>query len=306
MALDPYLNTVKLGAITLPPPGMSGHAWLSVSPKIKVDEKKASGKNGSRLTLQGDDNYEVSVTCQINDARPAAVKLIASTVLELVRAMRVGPVQVVHVNAEACDVGSVQLLEIPGGIKPSGGKLTIELKGKGWSAASATTTGCQLFLLIGSTDKSTSGEVTKWETFLTAQGYYTGAIDGVFATAVDTATRAFQTAQAILVDGIVGPQTFGAAAALGYTKPAPKTCGSVTKTPTKAESDAWYGAQADKAASDAWYAEEARKATRNAARAATLAEFEKQGVAPNERGEGLPDDWDYDPYAKAFDEGGAP
>lgn len=310
MALDPYLNTVVIGPITLPPPGLSGHAWLKVSPGMKVDEKSSTGKDGNRITLQGRDNAEVSLMCQINDSRPAAMRLLAGTVNELLDLMEKGPAAVSHINAEATKIGSVQLLKLADGIVPSGGKLTITLTGKGWSADSAKTKSCQLYLLKGSTDKSTSGEVTKWQTFLTAQGYYTGPINGLFGTADDTATRAFQTATGAQVDGIVGPETFGKAAALGYTLPTPKTCGSVTKTPTKAESDAWYGAQADKAAakaaSDAWYADQADKAARNAARAAAIEEMQRNGVAPNERGEGLPEDYNWDPYADAYNEGGAP
>ena len=302
MALDPYIDSVVLGPIVLPPPGMSGHAWMDASPSVKVDEKKATGKNGARMTLQGEENADVTIRCQLNGNGSAFLLAAASVIRELKKAMLAGPLQVTHIQAEACDIGSVQITEIPGGLKPSGGKVTFELKGKGWSASSTQTKGCQLFLLIGSTDKSTSGEVTKWETFLTAQGYYAGPIDGAFGSAVDTATRAFQTAKAILVDGIVGPQTFGEAAKLGYVIPAPKTCGSATKTPKKAEENTEpFGPSADE-----FYAEQAAKNAAKEARAAALAEWEKNGTVPNERGEGLDSDSSYDPYAKAMNEGGAP
>lgn len=309
MALDPYLNTVKIGPVTMPPQGLSGHAWISITTKVKVDEKKSSGKDGSRLTLQGEDTAECVIDCTINDSRPATMRVLAGVLGELNKLKRVGPQQVSHVNAEAQGVGSMQITEIPDGIKPNGGKITIQIKGKGWSADSATTQGCQLFLLYGSTDKSTSGEVTKWQTFLNSNYDNVDpsllvpiAVDGIFGTETKNATLEFQTSQAILVDGIVGPQTFGAAAKFGYVIPAPKTCGSVTKTPKKAaETTEEFGPSADE-----FYAEQARKDAAKAARAAALEEWAKNGTPPNERGEGLPDDFNYDPYAEAMNEGGAP
>jgi peptidoglycan hydrolase-like protein with peptidoglycan-binding domain len=241
MAFDAYVDSVVLGPVVLPPTGTRGVAWMKASPKVKLDKKEAQGKNGERITLQGVASADVEITCRIvpvggtQAARRAARQAAVDVVREIVRMMREGPQQVAHLQADACDVGSVQLEEIPNGIEWDGGSWRFTLKGLGFSAAAATGQTCQLLLLRGSTDATTAGEVSKWQKFLIDEGYTSDPIDGVFGADTKSATMAFQTAEAILVDGIVGPQTFGAAAKHGYTPPAPKACGSATKTPTKAD-----------------------------------------------------------------------
>lgn len=300
--MDLYIDSVVMGSITLPPPGTRGVASCSVVPKMKVDEKAAAGKNGSRVTLQGVDNADVEIACRVDAklGRPADYRatrqLVVDAMRELVRAMANGPLQLSHVAAEAADVDSVQIKELPGGLTLEKGAWVLKVKGIGWSSAAQAGKGCQLLLLKGSTDKTTSGEVSKWQTFLAAQGYYSGAVDGAFSAAVDTATRAFQTATSAKVDGIVGPETFGKAAALGYTIPAPKACGSATKTPTKADPADPKDQVGPPTAADLAKME----------RAAAMDEWAKSGTPPNERGEGLPSDFTSDPWAYIFDKGGAP
>lgn len=58
-------------------------------------------------------------------------------------------------------------------------------------------------------------DVQRWQQFLEDQGFSPGAIDGVFGPKTAEATRAFQAAHGLKVDGVVGPQTFGKAASLG-------------------------------------------------------------------------------------------
>lgn len=56
-----------------------------------------------------------------------------------------------------------------------------------------------------------SGEaVTQLQSFLKVRGYRVGPVDGTFSPATEAAVRAFQTRQALVVDGVVGPATRGA------------------------------------------------------------------------------------------------
>ena len=57
---------------------------------------------------------------------------------------------------------------------------------------------------------STGTEVRQIQTALKRQGYYNGAIDGVFGSATQTAVRKFQAAKGLAVDGICGTSTLSA------------------------------------------------------------------------------------------------
>jgi peptidoglycan hydrolase-like protein with peptidoglycan-binding domain len=59
---------------------------------------------------------------------------------------------------------------------------------------------------------STGQAVRDWQTMLVAAGN-TVAIDGQFGAGTDSATRQFQKAHGLVVDGVVGPATWGAGAA---------------------------------------------------------------------------------------------
>ena len=59
-------------------------------------------------------------------------------------------------------------------------------------------------------------EVQALQQRLAALGYYNGAIDGDFGRVTDTAVKAFQRANGLYVDGVVGPLT---RQALGYSAP---------------------------------------------------------------------------------------
>lgn len=63
--------------------------------------------------------------------------------------------------------------------------------------------------------------VTELQTQLKARGFDPGAIDGVFGSMTESAVRAFQAARGLAVDGIVGPQTWGALAAAPPAPAAP-------------------------------------------------------------------------------------
>ncbi len=53
-------------------------------------------------------------------------------------------------------------------------------------------------------------EVTKVQTALKNQGYYTGSIDGIFGSGTKSAVTKFQRAKGLTADGIAGPKTLSA------------------------------------------------------------------------------------------------
>ncbi|MEW6708114.1 MAG: M15 family metallopeptidase [Pseudomonadota bacterium] len=62
---------------------------------------------------------------------------------------------------------------------------------------------------------STGPVVTQWQTFLRGQGFVVDAT-GLFDEHTEQATRAFQKEHRLAVDGVVGNQSFGKAAMLGF------------------------------------------------------------------------------------------
>jgi len=73
----------------------------------------------------------------------------------------------------------------------------------------------------------TGSDVVVLQTKLTQAGYECGPFDGIFGGATDTAVRAFQQAQGLVADGIVGAKTW---AALDAATPLPPPDPSVTDT----------------------------------------------------------------------------
>jgi hypothetical protein len=63
---------------------------------------------------------------------------------------------------------------------------------------------------------STGSEVQAWQAFLIDQKFLKGTPSSTFDTATEKATRAFQTAQKLTADGIVGNETRARALALGF------------------------------------------------------------------------------------------
>ena len=61
---------------------------------------------------------------------------------------------------------------------------------------------------------SKGNDVTNWQKFLQGQGYYNGTIDGDYGSVTEAATKAYQQANGLVVDGIVGDKTWGKA---GYS-----------------------------------------------------------------------------------------
>ena len=58
-------------------------------------------------------------------------------------------------------------------------------------------------------DKSMAGtDVAVVQAILTARGYYTGPLDGIFGDALDAAVRKFQSGHDLDPDGVCGPMTW--------------------------------------------------------------------------------------------------
>src|SRR5256885_17042522 len=63
---------------------------------------------------------------------------------------------------------------------------------------------------------SEGDDVRRWQRFLIGQEFMTSGADGVFGPATEQATKAFQGAARIGLDGFVGPMTFAAAIQRGF------------------------------------------------------------------------------------------
>lgn len=63
---------------------------------------------------------------------------------------------------------------------------------------------------------SRGDDVARWQLFLLGQSLLIGVVDGIFGPQTERATKAFQRAQGLTADGIVGPATIGAALTLGF------------------------------------------------------------------------------------------
>jgi lysozyme family protein len=76
-------------------------------------------------------------------------------------------------------------------------------------------------------------DVKAWQRFLRARGIDTGPIDGIYGPLTSAGTAAFQRKHRLVIDGIVGPETYGKAMALGYKGPAPKSKPRRKRSPRK-------------------------------------------------------------------------
>ena len=59
-------------------------------------------------------------------------------------------------------------------------------------------------------------EVVRWQNFLIGKGLLRGKADGVFGPVTASATRAFQRANGLTADGVVGPQSYATALQAGF------------------------------------------------------------------------------------------
>lgn len=204
-----------------------GRVDVDVTPSVKVDSKKASGKDGSSDSVERTNDPPVKITWTFDSRRWAEAEPIITSLIPDGE-----PRDLIHPKARLGNVKSV-LIESGGVPDHDGGIYTVSWSGKGWNAPAneLTTT---LILRRG----STGPEVTRWQTFLEEQSFGESEgfspVDGIFGELTENGTKGFQEREEITVDGIVGPETFGAASAYGYEPPPPTATAGGVVTPESA------------------------------------------------------------------------
>lgn len=221
-------DVVQLGDLTLPPNPRYGVASLELTRSIKDDDKGGAGRPAAKQTT-------IEIAAAEGTLSLRFAERIWPQVEPIVRALQpgAGPYSVMHPNADLYGVAS---LKITGIEKPLTwdayriGSFSLRVKEVPLAPNAAST----LLLKVPKTDasvaKETDGkgprEVSRWQEFLATRpasiaSLNTDGVCGRFTAATAAATRAFQTAEGALVDGIVGPETFGKAAKYGYAPPPP-------------------------------------------------------------------------------------
>lgn len=257
-----FWNVAQIGDFFLPPTEDGGSVKVKVRPSIKLDDKKKPGKDKSNPTVERIENKKVEIEFTWKE-----------TIWELVEPIIRGldpdgkPRDVIHPATAVYNIGSI-LIEQASEIEHDAGKMSITYSGQEWKPDSGG--GQQVYLMVG----STGPEVTRWQTFLTEQKFGEAEgfspIDGIFQGLTRDGTKGFQTRENIRVDGIVGPETFGAASKYGYVPPPPIKGGQGVKTPESSEAAPTTGSpeeeqqDADQQAADEAAAADAEASDREA------------------------------------------
>ncbi len=208
LSLRDKWDRCNLGPHVLPPDMRWGTVEVEVVPEVEEDDKKAKGKNGGKPTLNGEKRAKVTITLtgsirhMLDRTEPIAGDIWPPA----------GPLEILHPNAALHGVFAVTVQSVSGFKLRRDGTFTYTWNCKSWKADTGK---CGPFLLM---QGSSGAEVKRWQEFLQV------VADGVFGSGTKTATEEFQAERGIKVDGIVGPQTFGEAAKLGYAPPAPQPC----------------------------------------------------------------------------------
>ena len=218
-----FWDIAIVGQFALPAVEGRGGCKVKVKPSIKLDDKKKPGKDKSNPTVERVENKKVEIEVWWNEE-------IWEEMEPAIRGLDPDgtPRDILHPATAVYNIGSI-LIEQASEITHEKGIMSITYSGQEWKPDASQ--GQQVYLLIG----STGPEVTRWQTFLTEQHFGEAEgfspIDGIFQVLTRDGTKAFQTRENIRVDGIVGPETFGAASKYGYVPPPPIKGGSGVKTP---------------------------------------------------------------------------
>lgn len=222
-------DVVQLGDLTLPPNPRYGVASLELTRSIKDDDKGGAGRPAAKQTTIEIAAAEGTLTLRFAER-------IWPLVEPIVRALQpgTGPYPVNHPNADLYKVASLKITGIEKALSWDAyriGSFSLRVKEVPLAPNASST----LLLKQRKTDatvaKETDGkgprEVSRWQEFLVSRGPAIGdllkpeGVDGIFGPHTAASTRAFQAAEGALVDGIVGPETFGEAAKYGYAPPPP-------------------------------------------------------------------------------------
>ena len=221
-------DVVQLGDLTIPPNPRRGTASLVLTRKIKEDDKGGAGRPAAKQTTVAIDPAEGTLSVSF-------VESLWPQMEPIVRALQpgTGPFTVGHPNADLYGVASLKITGIEKPLTWDANRIgSFSLKVK--EVPLAATSAGHLLLKVPKTDATVSAEtsglgpreVSRWQEFIAARpaaiaSLNTDGVCGRFTAATAAATRAFQTAEGALVDGIVGPETFGKAAKYGYKPPPP-------------------------------------------------------------------------------------
>jgi peptidoglycan hydrolase-like protein with peptidoglycan-binding domain len=238
-SLPGFWDTAVLGEFVLPPVAQRGSCDVRVTPSIKKDDKKKPGKDKANVSVERVEPAKIEVVFRFNEEIWAQVE---PTIAGLKPDGK--PRDIAHPMAQLYGIGAM-MIEQASPLEFNDGIGEITWSGEEWTAPAAQ--GQPVILRRG----STGPEVSRWQTFLTEQkfGEVEGfsPIDGIFGILTEDGTKGFQTREAIKVDGIVGPETFGAASKYGYVPPPPIQGGAGGGGGVKTPEDAVAAALTDAA-----------------------------------------------------------
>lgn len=232
-----------VGDYALPPVENRGACEVRVTPSIKKDDKKKPGKDKASTSVERVEPAKIEIVLRFNEE-------IWEQVEEVIRGLKPDgkPRDIMHPSVQVYDIGAM-MIEQASPLEWNDGIGEITWSGEEWVAPAAQ--GQPVILRRG----STGPEVSRWQQFLTEQHFGEAEgfspVDGIFGVLTENGTKEFQTREEIKVDGIVGPETFGAASKFGYVPPPPiQGGGGGVQTPQEAQAAAVVDAASD-AASDA-------------------------------------------------------
>ena len=207
-----------VGDYALPPIENRGACEVRVTPSLKKDDKKKPGKDKASTSVERIEPAKIEIVLRFNEE-------IWEQVEPVIRGLKPDgkPRDLMHPSAQMYDISAI-LIEQASPLEWNDGIGEITWSGEGWTAPAAQ--GQPLILRRG----SQGPEVSRWQQFLTEQKF--GEAEGFSP-----------------VDGIFGPETFGAASKYGYVPPPPVQGGAGSgggvQTPQEAQAAALLDAAGD-------------------------------------------------------------